>query len=130
MGHTSCVRSTGSRADLGADLSCAERAPHRDPDHEYRRFRSVEPCSMPERYRAPKRSGPRDTPGVTSDPIARCRSLQRWVMASQVDVRTSDAEEVARGAGAELCSAATILEIGGCHDWWTLLVPFQEVFVA
>ena len=32
--------------------------------------------------------------------------------------------------GAELCSAATILEIGGRHDWWTLLVPFQEVFVA
>jgi hypothetical protein len=32
--------------------------------------------------------------------------------------------------GAELCSAATILEIGGRHDWWTLFVPFQEVFVA
>ena len=32
--------------------------------------------------------------------------------------------------GAELCGVATILELGGRHDWRALFLPFQEVLVA
>jgi hypothetical protein len=31
---------------------------------------------------------------------------------------------------AESCGAAALLELGGCEDWWTLFVPFEEVLVA